>query len=353
MRNIFLKKIIKKLLLILLVLNLFLIYLIYKTSENTFNFILDEISDAEDTSLPYICNNTISNYKIDTNLDFILNPKDSLCEPSSNKNLLLICFVIIAPNYFEKRTLIRNTWGQKKFSQDMKLIFALGKSENETINRMIVEESDRNQDIIQKNFIDSYYNLTTKIMMSLNWISKHCSNSKYILRINDDVIVNTFSLIKYLKQIDYKKNQIFGVVRRNTPVDRDPESKFYVSSKEYNKAYYALYPEGSAYVLTTDLAFTYYNKSVNTYCPPFSVWLEDVFIGMLASNFETTINDLTAYYVPDNPYTPFNQPGKKEKLKLLLKNTVERTLFIYEKDEFAYFWNILNKEIENEVKKTM
>jgi hypothetical protein len=167
----------------------------------------------------------------------------------------------------------------------MKLIFVLGKSENETINRMIVEEYNEHNDIIQKNFIDSYHNLTAKIMMGLNWVSKYCSNSKYILRINDDVVVNTYSLISYLKKLEYKKNQIFGVARYKTPVERDPTSKFYVSSKEYTQAYYVLYPEGSAYLLTTDLAYTYYNKSVNIYCPPFSVWLEDVFIGKSVKNF--------------------------------------------------------------------
>jgi hypothetical protein len=65
---------------------------------------------------------------------------------------------------------------------------------------------------------------------------------------------------------------------------------------------------------------------------------------MLASIFETPINDLTSYYIPDNQYSRI---GKKEKLKILLKNKVDRTFFIYELNEVEYFWDILSKEIKN------
>ena len=216
----------------------------------------------------------------DPKKEFSLNPRDLICDPSSNKSVLLITMVAIAPSYFGKRTLIRSTWGNKQqFGQDMKLIFLLAKSLNETINKMIDEEFKLHNDIVQKNYTDSYYNLTAKIMMGLNWISKYCPNSKYILRINDDVIVNTFNMIKYFNSLKYEKNQIFGYGITGVSPIRDPGSKFYVSEKEYPKSYYDPYIEGSAYLFTTDLAATFYNKYLEYHCPPFSIWLEDVYIG--------------------------------------------------------------------------
>ena len=70
-------------------------------------------------------------------------------------------------------------------------------------------------------------------MYGYNWISKFCMNSKYILRINDDVIVNTFYIIKYLKKLNYSFNQMFGFrIEGKAPI-RIPGSKYFVSTKEY------------------------------------------------------------------------------------------------------------------------
>ena len=88
--------------------------------------------------------------------EFKINPKELICQTPSNKPILFIAFVIIAPLYFEKRDLIRSTWGNKSISDDFKIIFTIGMSKNETINRQIEEEHKINQDILLiNNFIDS------------------------------------------------------------------------------------------------------------------------------------------------------------------------------------------------------
>ena len=35
--------------------------------------------------------------------------------------------------------------------------------------------------------------------MALKWINDYCKNAKFILKTDDDIIVNTFALIKNLK----------------------------------------------------------------------------------------------------------------------------------------------------------
>ena len=268
--------------------------------------------------------------------EFMLNPKDSICRPNSNTSVLLLTFVAIAPHLFDKRMLIRNTWGNKNLTQDMRLIFAVGRSKNETVNKMIIDESNLFNDIIQKNFTDSYYNLTTKIMMSFKWISKYCQNSKYVLRINDDVVVNTFSLIDYLKSIQYRQNQIFGWVVYNAWVKRDMNSKFFIPYSVFNHSYYDTYAEGSTYILTSELASVFYNKSLNFYVPIFSDWLEDILIGMFAKQHNSTFNQIWLKYVP---HTQYGDYSKQDKLKMLLDKGVNNTIFIYEDKEFKLFWN--------------
>ena len=277
----------------------------------------------------------------DPNREFILNPADSICRPNSNKTILLLTFVVIAPHSFEKRMLIRSTWGQTSLFTEMRLIFAVGMSKNDTVNKMIVDEFKTFNDIIQKNYTDSYYNLTTKIMMSFKWISKYCNNSKYVLRINDDVVVNTFALIDYLKRIEYRPNRIFGWVVHNAWVKRDKNSKFYIPYSVFNRSQYDTYAEGSAYILTNELTSTFYEKSLRFYVPIFSDWLEDILIGMFAKQHNSTFIQIWYAYVPHTQYGSYTI---QDKLKMITNKGVNNTLFIYEDSEFKFFWSeILEK----------
>jgi hypothetical protein len=178
--------------------------------------------------------------------EFKINPKEILCEVPSKKSILFIAFVIVAPHFFEKRDLIRSTWGNKNISADFKIIFSIGMSNNETINRQIEEEHKINKDILQiNNFNDDYYNMTIKIVKSFKWITQYCSNAKYILRINDDVILNTLSLIDHFKRLPYKTNQAFGFALYNAAVNRDLSHKFSVSEKIYPKSTFDDYVDGN------------------------------------------------------------------------------------------------------------
>ena len=177
--------------------------------------------------------------------EFRLNPEYSICEPEQGKSLLFIVFVILAPHHFDKRNLVRETWGNKSLSSDFKLIFTIGMSTEHTVNQKIADEFVLHNDILQlTNFNDSYFNMTTKIMKSFKWISEYCSNAFYVLRINDDVVVNTFQLISHFRGLSYKKNQIFGFRIYGVGPVRWKDSKFYVSEKDYNKSYYDDYIEG-------------------------------------------------------------------------------------------------------------
>jgi len=180
--------------------------------------------------------------------EFSLNPK--VC--NSNKPLLLLTFVVIAPELFDKRNLIRSTWGNNSLApDDYHIIFSIGQSENETINNLIVEEFDSYNDILQiNNFTDSYFNMTTKIMKSFKWISKYCQSAQYVLRINDDVLVNTFGLINYFKNIKLGENQIYGHLLRKTQPIRFFH-KHRVDVRLYPREYYPDYPEGITNILIT------------------------------------------------------------------------------------------------------
>ena len=82
-------------------------------------------------------------------------------------------------------------------------------------------------------------------MKTYKWISNYCSNTKYILKICDDVVVNTPELIRnYKNVIPYKENHIYGNGFYGTSPIRDPGSKWYVSVKEFSGKGYPPYVQG-------------------------------------------------------------------------------------------------------------
>ena len=126
-----------------------------------------------------------------------------------------------------------------------KLVFSMGMSTDEMVNKQIREEYFLHKDIVQiKSLNDSYYKLTKKIMTTFRWISHYCSNAKYVLCIDDDVILNKYEFINYLKQIPYKQNQIFGNLVKGSYPRRDINNKFYVKWSEYPLKKYPWYVDG-------------------------------------------------------------------------------------------------------------
>ena len=218
---------------LLFILTIFLLIVVSKHWTNYFNYEFY----AYDTNF------------IENDSEFYLNPKWKICDPDK-KNILFVAFVIIAPEHFEKRNLIRRTWGNNSLTpEDFKLFFTIGKSANSSINEKIIEEFRINHDLLQiNNFTDSYFQMTSKIMKSFKWITKYCKCARYVLRINDDVIANTYSMINYFKNITYKKSQLYGRLLRKTVPIRSRYHKHYVSVEQFPSSFYPDYPEGKLLV---------------------------------------------------------------------------------------------------------
>ena len=95
-------------------------------------------------------------------------------------------------------------------------------------------------------FVDSYFLMTKKIIKSFKWTSHYCSNAKYVLRINDDVILNKHEFIDYFKQIPYKKSQIYGNLIKGSYPRREINNKFFVEWREYPLKRYPWYVDGKS-----------------------------------------------------------------------------------------------------------
>ena len=97
-------------------------------------------------------------------------------------------------------------------------------------------------------FNDSYSLGTRKLMKIYKWISIHCVNSIFMLKINDDVIMNTFKVIEYFRKNEFRKRSIFGLKIENGAPVRDTKSKFYLNQDQYGSFKFPPYPDGILFV---------------------------------------------------------------------------------------------------------
>jgi hypothetical protein len=158
------------------------------------------------------------------NFSFILNPGYSLCNTSKSSVYILV-YVHTKPSNYKRRTIIRETWATQTLFPDLRLVFMIGKTLDANIMKAIAYEHEIYQDIVQEDFLDSYKNLTYKGVMALKWISIYCSKIKYILKVDDDIVVNTFTLINHLKFLDKhtpnRQNTILCLLWESMGVIRD------------------------------------------------------------------------------------------------------------------------------------
>jgi hypothetical protein len=127
--------------------------------------------------------------------------------------------IVSAPNNFEKRKMIRQSWliHLKSAYYDglfgmARFVFVLGLTGNNTVQTKINEESKTHEDIIQMDMLDSYRNLTLKIAGILNWVNINCAKVDFIFKVDDDVYVNVRNLAYLVASQQNSHRSIFGHV---------------------------------------------------------------------------------------------------------------------------------------------
>ncbi|XP_013407130.1 lactosylceramide 1,3-N-acetyl-beta-D-glucosaminyltransferase A-like [Lingula anatina] len=225
------------------------------------------------------------------------------------REVFLLIIIHSRPENFKNRNIIRKTWGSPEYflvsgSRDslVKTVFVLGLSLNNTIDARLDQENALYHDLIQEDYRDHYRNMTYKHMASFKWISQNCNNSKYVLKADDDVMADIFTvvrLLQHLPQAEKEKDFIMGAI--TTPsVYRKKNTQWYVTTEEYRDNTYQTYPMGLAYVTTTRAVNRMFRASLTT---PF-YWIDDVYVGILAAkvggvNFRRINGKMALWFMGD------------------------------------------------------
>ncbi|XP_078063498.1 UDP-GlcNAc:betaGal beta-1,3-N-acetylglucosaminyltransferase 7 [Mustelus asterias] len=203
---------------------------------------------------------------------------------SGNIYLLLIVKSVITQ--YDRREAIRKTWGKEIVmdGKQVKTLFLLGtsSSENERFHhqKLLEYENTIYGDILQWDFLDTFFNLTLKEVNFLKWFSTYCENVEYIFKGDDDVFVSTGNILEFLNAPKIENLFVGDVLHRAKPI-RKKENKYYIPEALYNKTYYPPYAGGGGFLMAGALARRLYKVSESLDLYP----IDDVFLGMCLEVF--------------------------------------------------------------------
>lgn len=198
-------------------------------------------------------------------------------------NTAMVILVHSGTNNIAQRSAIRETWGeaaatgrwpneQKNGScAGLRLAFVLGMHQDETTNRAVREEHARFNDIVQGDFVDHYHNMTLKSLLDLKVVDERCPGVRYLLKTDDDMIVNLPYLLLLLANKNLERS-IMGPVNVGAKVHRS--GKWRLTRDEFPFASFPPYESGSAYVITGDMIHELFVTA--EYVPP--IFVDDVYV---------------------------------------------------------------------------
>ncbi|KAM4771318.1 UDP-GlcNAc:betaGal beta-1,3-N-acetylglucosaminyltransferase 7 [Rhinophrynus dorsalis] len=194
-------------------------------------------------------------------------------------DLLIVVKSIITQH--DRREVIRQTWGKERDinGKNVRTLFLLGtamkEEERANYQKLLDFENQIYGDILQWDFLDSFFNLTLKEVHFLKWMSIYCHNIKYIFKGDDDVFVSPTNILEYLDGNNNTDLFVGDVLFKARPI-RKKENKYYIPTALYDKPLYPPYAGGGGFLMGGPLAKKLYKASEALELYP----IDDVFLGM-------------------------------------------------------------------------
>ncbi|KAK6959236.1 beta-1 3-galactosyltransferase 1 [Biomphalaria glabrata] len=228
------------------------------------------IKEDKKSILSFIAQPIINNHSF----SYLHNP-DKTCVNATTEILIV---VPSAPGNFENRLNIRYS-DYINFTRNAenkaRLLFFLGQTKSDEMQSKIDGESAAYEDIVQESFEDVYQNIRYKAVSMLKWANTFCPQAQYVIRSDDDVLVNLSAVTGSLKATHKNfSNFILGRVRFHDAPTRNKKEKYYLSEQEYPERWFPPFALGGLLgypMLTVKLLYQAALREK-------PIWLDDVFI---------------------------------------------------------------------------
>ncbi|XP_076833694.1 N-acetyllactosaminide beta-1,3-N-acetylglucosaminyltransferase 2 [Brachyhypopomus gauderio] len=195
---------------------------------------------------------------------------------------LLLAIKSLAP-HFDRRQAIRESWGRVGLVENKTVvtIFLLGNAtavdHHPDLSEMLRYESSMHGDILQWDYRDSFFNLTMKEVLFLEWFNTHCSGANFVFKGDDDVFVHTINIVRFLKNLSHDKAQdlFVGDVITNAGPHRDKKVKYFIPESMF-VGMYPPYAGGGGYLYAGPVARRLHAVTSQVALYP----IDDVYTGM-------------------------------------------------------------------------
>lgn len=209
---------------------------------------------------------------------------------------LAIIIVTSAPKNRAKRNQLRRTWIPVARKLNMSILFGIGFSKEKS---EIERENAENQDILEWSFLDSWRNLTLKSIALILWHQNHCLTSKFLIKADDDAVINPKMLHNYLLTLDDSPVLVGQLLRSNGPCfgwwkQRHCMQKTDHKMLNYMK-YYPPYPAGPMYILSRS-SVSILKEKITQSSTLKLYFMEDVFVTLMAIESKIRVVDNKKFY---------------------------------------------------------
>ncbi|XP_069104171.1 beta-1,3-galactosyltransferase brn-like [Argopecten irradians] len=212
----------------------------------------------------------------------------------TQRSSLFIFLIKSATKNYESRMAIRETWANKDLMKkhDFIRMFLLGTDKSEMYLSAMKSEYDLYKDMLLMSFQDDYFNNTLKTTGAIHWTAKHCNRSKFVVFVDDDMLVSTERLVHFLKNKVNLSKYFGGFITNHRPY-RDIKSKWYVSNKDYPYDVYPTMPSAGFMVMTMDYVIDL--QFAAQYTKKFI--FDDCYLGILAYKLHVSPVHIDAVHV--------------------------------------------------------
>lgn len=205
--------------------------------------------------------------------------------PLRSGEAFLLLIIKSSPENYERRAVLRNTWAAERLQNGMwiRTVFLSGTTgtgfKKRRLNKLLELENQRHKDILQWDFRDTFYNLTLKQILFMDWMQNWCPTADFLFNGDDDVFANTDNMVEFLKgqnDNDGSRHLYMGQLLLNSIPSRDKTNKYYIPVQIENASVYVPYCSGGGYLYSRFTALTILQMSQDITLMP----IDDVYMGM-------------------------------------------------------------------------